>query len=324
MAAGKVKACMRMLLLCAFALFPFAQAWSAPLAITVDAEFERLIGDREVVFLARELASDRMHAFAPERIDQRHPPFSTFKIPNFLIALESGVIDDPDAHRDWDPAARPAETFWPDSWKQSQSLATAFRRSAVWFFRDVAMDVGGERYRRDLARFDYGNRAAPDGSDDFWLDGTLLISPLEQVDFVVGLLQGEFGIASEHLAKLRAVSLLRDEGGCRLHGKTGAGPAGEDFDGPFEGWLVGWSQCGEAAPTVYALWTRGSSFGAIRDFRQEAAIRMLQHIGAWTFNDYGDQYVGIRKPGGAPDEESGGFRPVGHELAVWTERNDAH
>lgn len=30
----------------------------------------------------------------------------------------------------------------------------------------------------------------------------------------------------------------------------------------------------------------------------------------WTFNDYGGQYVGIRRPGGGEHEESGGFRPV--------------
>lgn len=137
------------------------------------------------------------------------------------------------------------------------------------------------RYRRELARFDYGNRTVADGNDGFWLDGTLQISVLEQVDFLTGLLEGEFGIAPEHMAALREASLLEEVDGCRLHGKTGAGPVGEDFDGPFEGWLVGWSQCGDAAPTVFALWTRGTSFGAIRLFRQQAATRMLQHIGAF-------------------------------------------
>lgn len=353
MAGRWTDACTQLLLLCAFAPCHLASASSELRAIAPDGEFERLIGEREVVFLARELEGDQMHAFARERLEERHPPFSTFKIPNFLIALETGTIVDPGAFREWNPALRPTDDFWPDSWKQSQSLETAFRRSAVWLFRDIALEVGGAQYRRDLARFDYGNQAAPDGHDGFWLDGTLQISPLEQVDFLTRLLQGEFGIAPEHMATLHEVSLLEDVDGCRLHGKTGAGPAGEDFDGPFEGWLVGWSQCGEAAPTVFALWTRGSSFAAIRDFRQQAAIGMLQHIGAlqdetqededmttnghihhaidyieipvtdlarakrfygeafgWSFNDYGDQYVGIRKPGAGADEEAGGFRPV--------------
>lgn len=40
------------------------------------------------------------------------------------------------------------------------------------------------------------------------------------------------------------------------------------------------------------------------------AKRFYGEAFGWAFNDYGDQYVGIRKPGGAPDEEAGGFRPV--------------
>lgn len=322
-----------------------------PEVMEPDAALERLIGDREVVFVARSLDDASEHVLAPERIDERHPPFSTFKIPNFLIALETGVVDDPEAMHDWDAAARPPQDFWPAAWKQPQSLVSALRRSAVWFFRDIAVEVGGERYRSYLSRFDYGNEAAPDGNDVFWLDGTLGISPREQVDFLARLIAGELDVASMHLAELQAASLLRESEDCRLNGKTGAGPVGDDFDGPFEGWLVGWSQCGNAAPTVFALWTRAASFSAIRHFRQEAAVALLTCIGAfttteetvmtasghthhaidyieipvtdldrakrfygeafgWTFNDYGDQYVGIRRPGGDPDEEAGGFRPV--------------
>lgn len=42
----------------------------------------------------------------------------------------------------------------------------------------------------------------------------------------------------------------------------------------------------------------------------ERAKRFYGEAFGWTFNDYGDQYVGIRKPGGAPDDEAGGLRPV--------------
>ena len=55
----------------------------------------------------------------------------------------------------------------------------------------------------------------------------------------------------------------------------------DDFDGPFEGWLVGWTDCAGAAPVAYALWVRGESFAAIRRFRLEAARRLLTRIGAF-------------------------------------------
>jgi beta-lactamase class D len=265
------------LALCAFAA---TSTQAAPVAIEPDAALATLIGDREVVFLAQGPEGGPGHALNPDRIDERHTPFSTFKIPNFLIALETGVIDDPDALREWDPAIRPAENFWPASWMQAQSLVSAFRRSAVWFFRDVAVQVGGERYREDLARFGYGNQAAADGNDAFWLDGSLKVSPLEQMRFIEGFLTHGFELADAHIEALRAASLLEERGPCRLHGKTGAGPVSADLDGPFEGWLVGWSECEAERPVAYALWVRGESFAAIRDFRQDAVTSLLEQIGA--------------------------------------------
>ena len=256
-------------------------ARAVPMTIEPDAALDAWMADRQVVFLARDLARDRGRALNPGQLDERHAPFSTFKIPNFLIALETGAVGDPEALRDWDPATRPAEPFWPDSWRQAQSLVTAFRRSAVWFFRDIAVEVGGQHYRQRLAEFGYGNATAADGNDGFWLDGTLRIAPREQVDFLARLLAGRFDIARQHLDMLREASLLDERDACRLHGKTGAGPVGDDFGGPFEGWLVGWVQCDGGAPTVFALWTRGVDFAAIRTFRQEAAVALLQHIGAY-------------------------------------------
>lgn len=40
------------------------------------------------------------------------------------------------------------------------------------------------------------------------------------------------------------------------------------------------------------------------------AKRFYGEAFGWAFNDYGDQYVGIQRPGGKPDQEAGGFRPV--------------
>lgn len=42
----------------------------------------------------------------------------------------------------------------------------------------------------------------------------------------------------------------------------------------------------------------------------ERAKRFYAEAFGWTFNDYGEQYVGIRRPGGNPEQEAGGFRPV--------------
>src|SRR5690606_23411759 len=160
----------------------FAQAEIIDISPEVDAEYRQAIGERELVFYAIDLESNKHYAYNPSAVETRKTPFSTFKIPNLIIALESGVAT-LDQHRAWDASKRPASSFWPETWKKDMALAEAFRRSAVWSFRDLAVDVGVDRYRTLLTSYNYGNAEVPDGSDNFWLTGELAISPTEQALF---------------------------------------------------------------------------------------------------------------------------------------------
>ena len=250
---------------------------------------EQHIGNRDVIFYAADLETGNRFAYRPDRADERHVPYSTFKIPNLVIALETGVATSLHHERVWNEQLRPAASDWPDSWKQNQTLESAFKRSAAWYFQEVAVEVGGRRYRERLQSFGYGNANAPDASDAFWLDGALTISPEEQVRFLGQLITGKLDVGTTTLEALRAVSLLNDSSGYRLHGKTGSGPvieAGDElegvdeFDGDFEGWLVGWVERPNAAPVVYALYVHGESYAAIESFRREMSERFLRAIGA--------------------------------------------
>lgn len=237
---------------------------------------------REVVFLARDLDTGTQWAVAPEALDVRQVPYSTFKIPNLLIALDSGAAKSLDDRVDWDPDRRPAGEHWPAGWAQPQTLASAFRRSAVWYFRDLALAIGGPTYRERLAAFEYGNAAAPDGSDLFWLDGTLAISVREQVEFLARLVRGELPVEPASIAALREVARLDERSGHVLYGKTGAGPAvAGDFDGRFRGWLVGWIERPERAPVAFALFATAPDWASIARFRREAAEQLLGDAGVW-------------------------------------------
>jgi beta-lactamase class D len=237
---------------------------------------------RDAIFYALDLEEGRAYAWAPERIDERHAPYSTFKIPNLLIALETRVAGSIGDLRRRDPDRRPAQPWWSDAWREDQTLAQAFRRSTVWYFQDMALEVGGARYRETLAAFGYGNALAPDDNDVFWLVGPLAISPREQVAFLGRLVRGELTVRPETVAALSEVSLLEESKGFRLHGKTGSGPvSGVGLDGPFEGWLVGWVERPDAEPVVYALFVGGPSFQSISSFRGEMARSFLRRINAW-------------------------------------------
>lgn len=267
------------------------KAWSAlvtPSYNDIDtSSLNEKIGDRDVVFFAQDEASGQAYVVQRDRIHDRHSPWSTFKIPNLLIALETGVAADLDHKMTWDPEKYPARDYWPKAWQGDQTLRSAFKHSVVWYFKEIALQVGFERYRRDLASFRYGNSQVSGALDAFWLGEPLSISPIEQVNFLSTLLAGKLEVSERSIEALKEASISRAKDGVVLHGKTGAGPAEPgNFNGPFEGWFAGWVERPDRAPLVYTLYVRGKDFPSIRDFRREISLELLKKIDAlpadWT------------------------------------------
>lgn len=277
---------MKALSLALAALLGTSLAAHAQNVITLErAPFETRIGERDISFVAHDLETGTRYELEGSDLDQRHAPWSTFKIPNFLIALETGVITDIDALHGWDLSRRPPQNWWPDSWRQDQSLRTAFQRSAVWFFRDIAQELDTQTYRDILADWNYGVAEISEGSDNFWLNRGLTISANEQIAFLEQLhrnalfLNGQ-RVSETTLQALYEASLYRQINEVGLHGKTGAGTIlPGDFSGPFDGWFVGFVQRQDALPIVFALYVRGPDFQSVRTFRQEFATQILIESG---------------------------------------------
>lgn len=109
-----------------------------------------------------------------DRATARVRPMSTFKIINSMIALDSGVTDVSE-EIDWDGG--PA---WSDELKTRLNLKKALSGSALWYFQILARRIGLNRYRHYLRQCGYGNAQCGSKVDNFWLNGSLLISPVEQ------------------------------------------------------------------------------------------------------------------------------------------------
>ena len=112
------------------------------------------------------------------------------------------------------------------TWLQDQTLESAFRRSAVWYYRELALRVGAEAMQTRLSRLGYGNADISSGLDSFWLGGSLRISPREQVALLARLARGEVPFSPEHVATLRRIMVLDQGEGWTLSGKTGLGELG--------------------------------------------------------------------------------------------------
>jgi beta-lactamase class D len=186
------------------------------------------------------IASDK------ERSGQAMLPASTFKIPNSLIALETGVVEDPDKDVfKWDGVVRSIE-----AWNRDHTLRSAIAVSAVPVYQEIARRIGAERMQKYLDLFEYGNRDIGGGIDQFWLTGNLRIDPMQQIDFVDRLRRGVLPVSKRSQDLVRDILPITKVGDTVIRAKSGL--LGAEIGKPSLGWLVGWAEKGPAQ-TVFAL-----------------------------------------------------------------------
>ena len=76
----------------------------------------------ETVFVLRDLDSGRESVDGEKLADTPFLPYSTFKVPNTLIGLETGVIPDEKFSLKWD-----GTKYQIEAWNHDQDLASALR-----------------------------------------------------------------------------------------------------------------------------------------------------------------------------------------------------
>jgi beta-lactamase class D len=78
-------------------------------------------------------------------------PASTFKVPNTLIGLETGIININTIFK-WDGKKRKLKI-----WEKDLNLHDAFHASCVPCFQELAEKIGPKRMQEYLNKFEYGN-----------------------------------------------------------------------------------------------------------------------------------------------------------------------
>lgn len=139
-------------------------------------------------FILMDLKNNKIKVYNDSISKVRYSPCSTFKITNSLIALESGIAKDESYIIEYDSLRSPPNPRWNTSepfkfWMQDHSMKTAIKYSVVWYYQELARQIGEETMNRLLMQIDYGNNNISSGIDNFWLCGSLRISAKEQVDF---------------------------------------------------------------------------------------------------------------------------------------------
>jgi beta-lactamase class D len=186
------------------------------------------------------IASDK------DRSGEAKLPASTFKIANSLIALETGVVEDPDKDVfKWDGVTRSIE-----AWNRDHTMRSAIAVSAVPVYQEIARRIGEERMQKYVDLLEYGNRNIGGGIDQFWLTGDLRIDPVQQIDFVDRLRRGALPISKRSQDLVRDILPVTKVGDVTIRAKSGL--LGAETGKPSLGWMVGWAEKG-SAQTVFAL-----------------------------------------------------------------------
>lgn len=217
--------------------------------VEVDAAGDAVFRDAGQVgaFVLLDVQRNVVKVVNPELATQGQRPCSTFKIPNTLIGLETGVIPGPHMRLEWDGKKRTIA-----EWNRTHDLSTAMRDSVVWFYQEVARRIGLERMRERLQQLSYGNHEVGKTIDTFWLEGPLRISPLQQVSFLRRLQLGALPVHPANAALVRQLIVLEQSHGRTLRGKTGLCHEGKRA----VGWLVGEVER-SGRPYVYATLVTG-------------------------------------------------------------------
>lgn len=247
-------------------------------------DLKRFFQNIEGTIVLYDVKNKRYSRHDEKRAAIRYTPASTFKIPNALIGLETGAVKDAETMVAWDNVKYPAQN-WTDPpfvhWKQNHTLSTAMKYSVIWYFRELALNIGEKKMNQHLAKFDYGNQDISGGlaskqmSEAFWLNNSLKISADEQIEFLRKFYDGKLGVSERSTDTVKKILVLEETPNYKLSGKTGG--AG-NVNGKAFGWFVGYLETKDNT-YFYALNIDGENYAAIRDKRIDLTKQILSELG---------------------------------------------
>ena len=159
-------------------------------------------------------------------------PASTFKIPNSIIALETGVVENDSTLFEWDGQKR-----YMKRWEKDMIFSEALHLSCVPCYQDIARSVGVKKMKEHLDKMKYGSMKFDSTNlDMFWLEGDSKISQMEQIYFLKRLYLSELPISKRTEIIMKKMLIIEERDEYKLSGKTGWS-VDNDID---NGWFVGY------------------------------------------------------------------------------------
>lgn len=196
-----------------------------------ETDFSKFFEGYSGAFVLYDVSNNFYVRYNEEQCKKRLSPCSTFKIPNSLIALETGVANDENFTLKWDGTKQPI-----DSWNKDHTLKSAIANSVVWYYRELARRIGEEKMKYYIQKLNYGNMDISGGLDKFWLMSSIEISANEQLEFIFKLYKNELPFSKRTIDIVKDIMTLEKNDNFILRGKTGSGSK-ENYS---QGWFVGY------------------------------------------------------------------------------------
>ena len=167
-------------------------------------------------FVLYNVKSEEYTILNQSRANVPYLPASTFKIMNALIGLQEKAVTGTDEIFKWDGTKRSVE-----AWNHDLTLEEAFRVSAIWVYQELARRSGREAIENWLTKCRYGNMKTGPQVDNFWLEGDIAISAMEQLAFVKSLYLEELPFDKSVQKQVKNMMFVDSVPGRSLYAKTG-------------------------------------------------------------------------------------------------------
>ena len=235
-------------------------------------DFSKYFGKYEGSFVLYDLGNDAWSIHDIEHATLRVAPDSTYKIYDALFGLEEGVITPEDSFIAWNGESYPFE-----AWNADQTLQSAMTSSVNWYFQTVDEQLGASDVYSYVQEIGYGNENMSGDFSSYWMESSLEISPIEQVELLTKLQNNSFGFAPENINAVKDAICLSASDAGTFYGKTGTGRVnGQDING----WFVGFV---ETEDNTYFFAT---NIGADRDATggnaTEITMSILSDMNIWV------------------------------------------
>lgn len=245
--------------------------WDSSLENVSYADLSAYFGEYEGSFVLYDSENDSWNIHDREHAALRVSPNSTYKIYDALFALEEGIITPDDSFIPWNGKNYPFE-----AWNADQTLQSAMNASVSWYFQTLDEQLEADTLYSYIQEIGYGNKNMSGGLSAYWMESSLEISPIEQIELLRKLYYNNFDFSPENINAVKDSIRLSSSDTGTFYGKTGTGRVdGQDVNG----WFIGFVETEDN--TYFFAANIGADRDAAGSSAAEITISILSDMNIW-------------------------------------------